>query len=521
MSDVTSLKSYLVSLGFAPNMQQFRQFQNTLQSASSLVKGEVAKMATDVLKWETVVIGAFIGISTAIVTSIDKVAMADQEYRLLGERMFMDTAHARSMDIALKALGVTLNDVFIDQELHDRFKDLIKLQDTLQKQLGPDYEATMKQIRDVRMEFTKFEIEGQYFLMNIASQIFKQLGFGSGDFAKKLQEINDYIVSHIPDWSAKFATYVVPVLKDTWMILQDIWQVAKDVAELFDDIMSIFTGDATLQGVATFDKFARSVGALAHFLAMAVHYLTKITGLISGLAIGGTVGSILGAAIGGILGIPGGPAGVFAGVLAGGATGGAIGAGVGGASGGVWDIYRASKSPTDDPSANQGYPTGSGSGSTAAQAYALAQQLSGQLNVPADILYRQFAHETGNFTNRGATSLNNLAGIKNPGGNGYRSFDSIQDFGNYYGKLIKHRYSDAVGSKSVDQYASALKRGGYFQDSLSNYEHGMNGVTIGSINITHPGASAEEITNHIGERIKEERKKQNQRNLTELTSVYG
>lgn len=134
----------------------------------------------------------------------------------------------------------------------------------------------------------------------------------------------------------------------------------------------------------------------------------------------------------------------------------------------------------------QGTPGGGGAtgrlmaslrgGNVSSQALSLAQQVSQQLGIPADLIYAQWQHETGNFTNRGAKDLNNLAGINVPGGKGedYQKFGSLQDFADSYTSLIKNKYPGAMGAQTADQLASALKAGGYFSDSESNYAGGIN-----------------------------------------------
>ena len=111
------------------------------------------------------------------------------------------------------------------------------------------------------------------------------------------------------------------------------------------------------------------------------------------------------------------------------------------------------------------------------QAHSQAQRVSKMTGIPADIIYAHWAHETGGFTNRGATQLNNLAGINVPGGKGqdYRKFSSFDEFGDYYAKLMRPggRYSGASSVKTADEFASVLKAGGYYTDSQSNYASGM------------------------------------------------
>lgn len=126
-----------------------------------------------------------------------------------------------------------------------------------------------------------------------------------------------------------------------------------------------------------------------------------------------------------------------------------------------------------------GRAAGASTSGTDSGARALAQKVSSLTGIPADLIFAQWQHETGNFTNRGARELNNYAGINVPGGKGqdYRKFDSPDDFAAYYAKLLRNDYPDALKATSADQLAAALKNGklgAYYSDSQSNYAAGIN-----------------------------------------------
>lgn len=117
------------------------------------------------------------------------------------------------------------------------------------------------------------------------------------------------------------------------------------------------------------------------------------------------------------------------------------------------------------------------SASISATAKAQAQRVSAKTGIPTDIIFAQWEHETGGFKNRGATSLNNFAGINVPGGKGqdYRSFKSADDFGDYYAYLMRSggRYDAARSAKSPEDFAAALKAGGYYAGSQADYSKDM------------------------------------------------
>jgi hypothetical protein len=128
---------------------------------------------------------------------------------------------------------------------------------------------------------------------------------------------------------------------------------------------------------------------------------------------------------------------------------------------------------------HSGAPAAGGSSSLSDRARAIAKQVSAQTGISEDVLFAAFAHETGNFTNRGARTLNNFAGVNVPGGKGedYRTFASDQEFANYYAGLMKSLYPGTLGAQNPDAFASGLKNGvngrQYFSDSQANYANGI------------------------------------------------
>ena len=128
--------------------------------------------------------------------------------------------------------------------------------------------------------------------------------------------------------------------------------------------------------------------------------------------------------------------------------------------------------------------------SVADQIRELAQKASAALGLDPQLIFDQWQHETGGFTNRGARELNNLAGIRQAGRREYRSFESLDAFEDFYVKLLgSKRYTDQglLSSRSIEEFAQALKQGGYFEDKLGNYIAGMKRFDAESV---FGGASA-------------------------------
>lgn len=514
-----SLKSYLVDLGFRVDAKEYRDFDAALLGAARSVKMQTNSIGIDLIKWQAGIVGFFTTVSGAILGTVSKIANADQEYRLFGERMFTSTANARSLKIALDALGQPLEAIAFDPELHERFLQLQKDQKQMSAGLGGDFEGQMRNIRDMEFELTRFKVEFQFFTMGVVKNI-SQMIFGDGDVLKHLREINTWIITNIPTWSKQFATYLVPVLKDTWTILTDVAKLVGVLGNEFTNLVATFSGNDELRSTTfNFDKFAKSVGTVVHEVAMLLDLLLRlekqfpILETLGGAAAGGLVGSVIPGVGTGIGAVVGGAGGAILGMLG--------REGIGPAGGGATAKGGASDDLID-------------------HARQAAKQIGAETGANPAFIFEQWAHESQNFKYPGALRRNNFGGIRDTEGK-YKEYGSFDDFAEDYRKFIsKPRYKDKglFQSKTEDEWAKILKNDGkmsYFEANTDAYSKGMknfrpeydNGggsktttITVGDINVMQPHATADEIAKTVTNKIADQQVKENQRNLTQLTSVF-
>jgi hypothetical protein len=523
------IKSYLVKLGFEVEQGSLAKFESGLSTAEHFVTSRIGGMVGDFLKFQVAATGALAAVSFGVVGYIDKLAMGDQQMRLFAMRSFMTLNQARSVSMALKTLGVSIEDVSWDKELHRRFQTLIQDQRQLAAILGPDYELQLHQVRDIVFQLQRLELKGEYFGMKFAGDLLKKLGIGDGNILHSLEQLNNFVLQNFPRWAEELSTDLVPILKDFWGILKDLGGLAGDLALEFTNLVGVFSGDTSIQGAEfDFHKFATAVERVAHWMAELVHYMilaervaTRFAPVIAGIAGGAGVGSL----VGGIGAIPG-----------------AVIGGIGGL--GVMAAEEAGRGASGAPQSTpgRGLADGAVGGSLAQQARTIAQQVSGKTGIPADLLYGQMAHETGNFTNRGSTSLNNFAGIRIPGSTEYRSFGSSAEFGDYYARVLEERRYTSRGinqAKTPEEFARALKgstgTNEYYTGPETAYAAGVgrgaqaydrgagsSTVTVGTINIpiTNPGATPAQIHSAVKAGVKSGIDSSNQRQMAEQGGVY-
>jgi len=465
-----------------------------------------------------------VSVTTAVAAMANKVAEADQEYRLFGLSMYMNVDAAKKLKITMDALGQPLGVIAWDKELSERAQRLLSLQDILQDSLNKSgFEENMIRLRELRFQLTELHVNFEYLEQSVISGLVKAFGPQLDIVMQKLQQFNLWFAQHLPEITDKVNKYLVPILKDAWLIIKDMVELLTVLAEAFADVVNVISGDndSLDPSMDKWEKFAAAIEHAANATAYLLDKLIKIEKFLAPHA--GTLGlAWTGAKVGGLFGPEG--------AAIGGVTGAVVGGGI--------DIYRAMKHGKSSGSSSIGASDSIDSGGMAQRAAALAQSVSARTGIPADLLWSQWAHETGGFTNRGARELNNLAGVNVPGGTGqdYRSFDSLEDFGDYYVHLMRQggRYSAARGATSADQFSSALKAGGYYAAPQSEYTAGMDrwskqysraasSITVGSVNvhINNPGASPDEIQQRVMQGVSSAMDTQVQRNLNEFAGGYG
>ena len=565
--DVEVLKSYLVDLGFAVNEPQLRKFDNALRQAAGLVESATSGIASQVIKWQVAITTAFTGVATGTLALADHVAQADQQYRLFGLRMMMSTDQARKLKIGMDALGASMEEIAWDPELRKRFLELNQLQDGLASKFGGNFEANMRGIRDMRFEITKLQVEFQYLSMVAISALYEKLKPYIEIAMRKAEQFVTYLVDHLPEISDYVANNLVPVLKTTWDILKGTGEAVGTLITVFTNLVGLLSGDQSIQGTEfNFRKFAGAIQhvvewvgklmhtlldaekVLAHFANAAVLVLSgrfsdakkelgaalSSLGPGAGAILGGVGGSMAGGAgaalYGAALGAPAGPLGMLAGAVTMGTLG-AVTTGVAGAGLGA-GVGWLNKHSGGTDSADLGHIRD------------LAIKAGQELGINPRLIFEQWQHESGNFKSHVMQTMNNMGGIRLPGSTQYQHFDTLDDYAKRYVEVLRlKRYKGIENAQTEEQFAAALKRGGYFEDTYDNYANALKRfkkqdaslfqpaaaagsnttIEIGDVHVhvAETNASADEIGDKVHDRMQTLLAKQRQRNLAQLSYVGG
>lgn len=268
---------YLVKLGSSVDASGMQRFNQALREAQNVATSSASGIASSFFRAQTEIVGGFLAIGSAAVGLVDKVAMSDQTFRLFALHMYMSKTAARDLKVAMDALGAPLEDLTWDPELRARTQQLIADQKAMAPEgSGEDFEAQMKKIRDIRFQFTRMEVEGQYLAMNAVSSFLTALGYGPDTLLHKLETFNDYVIKNMPQISDWLAHRFMPVWRDIEHITLDVWHGVEQATIAFTNFIGILSGDNSIVGsTMNLDHFATALEHVSHGFATVVEEMLK------------------------------------------------------------------------------------------------------------------------------------------------------------------------------------------------------------------------------------------------------
>ena len=554
------LKEYLVSLGFEVDNTSFQRMQRALDALEKKVGDSTGAIAAQYVKASGVVVTALASITAATVTMMDKIAQADLGYQKFALHMYMSRDAAMSMKIATDAMGESLEDIAWMPELRERYMKLQEDQRRMNAESPEDMEKQLKHMRDIRFEFTRLRVESTYGLREIGYNILKNFFGPMTNTENLLHRMNEWLIINMPMWSKKVADFLSIFIQlggDVVRVAGDIWGMLKRLWEALPPIGREITVLGGIVAISMISPFGRIVTIISGLLLLLDDFYAYIDGRKSSQKLAPIWYALEGALTGVI----------FLGMSARDVIVGLVESINLLAHGHVVDAFERLKqighdlvhekqtlqqartemdakdsARNQDPqragltkedvierdkqitgssprasSYNQSTINNDNSVSTSANHYttnnntvnhaamAAAAQVSQKTGIPAQIIYGQWEHETGNFKNRGARELNNFAGLREKSGE-YKKFGSMQEFAEFFAAYIPRKYGDAATSaRTPEQYAMALKKGGYYEDTYQHYvegiKHGMKDYdqaaasvninnTIGEVTVNVPGSTA-------------------------------
>src|SRR6185503_17315643 len=214
MANASTIKQYLVGLGFDVNNHQLSQFNEALKKAARVAEDAMGGITKGFVLGGATITGVLTTIAGGTVALMNHIAQSDLDMQVFARRMFLSTDAARKMKTATDALGYSIEEiVWGPPELAERYRTLIADQNKMLSALGSaDFERQMRNLRDVRFEFTRLGVEMKYFTMMVVNDLSKALFGDENALLGKLRKFSNWFMDHMPEIAQKISTDIAPAL---------------------------------------------------------------------------------------------------------------------------------------------------------------------------------------------------------------------------------------------------------------------------------------------------------------------
>ena len=227
------IKEYLVSIGLDLNKTKLQQTQKGIKDTTNLI--DKMKQASDFLKRGlnglTLSMLGLAGASAKLVTSLAK---QDQKFETLAQRMFVSRQSVYEYQSAVKALGVTIDEIQFNPTLMKQYKELVS--DSRKMFVGKEYQGAMTTIRSFLFEFVRLKQESMYLLQWIGFSIIKNLQIPLEKARLTLQGLNDFIVKNMSKIGDTIGKMIFNVKNFSKSIMDFLGNIIKEVQQFWSSL---------------------------------------------------------------------------------------------------------------------------------------------------------------------------------------------------------------------------------------------------------------------------------------------
>lgn len=243
-SPLDVIKQYLVSLGFEVDKASYDNATKAIDSAGE----SLAKLAGTAVKGfgeATAVVSSFV--VTAVVGMaklLSDLGNAQIRYEMLARQMWTTQQNAEALDTTLKAMGTTLDQLYLSPTLMQQFQELHS--QAFQMMPPAEFQRQMAFIQSITFEFKRLKLEGTYALQWIGYYFIKYMSGPIVNIKTTLSEINNIIIKTMPYWTKVVAEVM------SWFAQFGVTAVEaiKDIAKVFNDVGHMIPNNIKLIGLA-------------------------------------------------------------------------------------------------------------------------------------------------------------------------------------------------------------------------------------------------------------------------------
>ena len=140
---------------------------------------------------------ALVLVTKKLITSLNDLAKQDIEYEKLSRQLWTTKENAKEVDMALKTMGVTMQDLWLSPTLLKQFNQLRK--DSKELKLPAEYTNNLKIVQGIGLEFKRLRQLGQLAFQWIGNSILKYAAGPFNDLRQTVRSFNEWLLKNIPN----------------------------------------------------------------------------------------------------------------------------------------------------------------------------------------------------------------------------------------------------------------------------------------------------------------------------------
>lgn len=128
---------------------------------------------------------------------LNELANQDIEYEKLSRQLWTTKENAKEVDMALKTMGVTMQDLWLSPTLLKQFNELRK--DSKELKLPKEYTDNLKVVQGIGLEFSRLKQLGSLAFQWIGNSILKYAAGPLKEIQQAMKDFNNWFIKNIPE----------------------------------------------------------------------------------------------------------------------------------------------------------------------------------------------------------------------------------------------------------------------------------------------------------------------------------
>lgn len=272
------IKELFVGLGVKINSSQFNALTSKLKELDSTAEKITNKTARNVALASVTVASFLATVAGGVAAFLGGLAESDIEIERFAKRMWMTEENARSLKIALDAMGMSmsdLEDIAMNAELRSY---LMALREESKQLSAPDeLQDQLQNIREVRFEFMRLRQIVAYGSQWVGYYLMKYLEQPITRLKSSFKDLNEYLKNNMQNIAERIAFVLSKIVGIAYGLAD---AVAKVVVGINNFWSSLTPGEKAAS------KFGASIAGIALVLVKlnkTMPWISKLPGIIGGL----------------------------------------------------------------------------------------------------------------------------------------------------------------------------------------------------------------------------------------------